>query len=82
MGLALTKSQGFTVILKPENETISGNMAPGHAGLVLRFIMTGESGLAVESQIVKLAVTATVLWKSGIMCLRSLTEMEKADTRN
>ncbi len=51
---------------------ISGNMVPVLAVLVLRFITTVEKNTAVESPVVRLAVSVTAISRFGIMYLLSL----------
>ena len=62
--------------------TIFGSMAQGLVDLAQRFITTAVKNMAAANQIVKLAVNVTVLWKSGIMCLPSLTGMAKEIMKN
>ena len=71
-----------STVMKTENVTTSGNMVQVLAVRVLRFIMTVEKNTAVAVRTVKWAVSATVLWKYGIMCLPSSTVTDMATMKN
>ena len=62
-----------------EKKIIFGSMVPV---LVLRFITTVEKNTAVESQVVRLAVSVTATSRFGIMYLPSLKMTGKATTQN
>lgn len=59
-----------------------GSMVPVLVVLVLRFITTVEKNTAVESQVVRLAVSVTATSRFGIMYLPSLKMTGKATTQN
>ena len=65
-----------------EKKIISGNMVPVLAVLVLRFITTVEKNTAVESPVVRLAVSVTAISRFGIMYLLSLKMTGKATIQN
>ena len=75
------RSHVFTV-MKMENVTTSGSMVQVLAVRVLKFIMTVEKNTAVAVRTVKWAVSATVLWKYGIMCLPNSTVTDMATMKN
>ena len=65
-----------------EKKIIFGSMVQVLVVLVLRFITTVEKNTAVESQVVRLAVSVTATSRFGIMYLPSLKMTGKATTQN
>ena len=63
-------------IFKFGKEDNSGSMAQVRAVRVLRYITTGEKNTDAANRTVLWDVTATGIWKSGMMCSPSLTMTE------
>lgn len=75
VGVPAEKSLVF-IEMKMEIVIISGSMVQVLVVLAQKFIMIEELNMAVESQIVRWAVIATDLWRSGTMYSLSLKVMD------